>query len=83
MDITVHVRLGSTLKRYDRRDRSAGHTFEIVLPENSSLRDLILEIGIPLDKVGVAVVNLQRLEPEQALADGDEIVLLPPLVAGG
>jgi sulfur carrier protein ThiS len=81
MSITVRVKLVSILKQYAPEPNPDG--FEVTLPDQSQVKDLIQELGIPLKAVGPAMVNQQTLHGPRALQDGDQVLLLPPMVAGG
>jgi molybdopterin converting factor small subunit len=81
MSIRVRVKLAGILKaQLAGRDPSG---FDVCLADGNGVGALIAEIGIPADMVGMAVVNGERLEHPRALVDGDQVLLLPPLVAGG
>ena len=81
MEITVRVKLRSILKRYGKNKSQDG--FEVTLPENSSVEALILNLEIPQRLVGMAMVGLDRVEGPRILANGDEVLLFPPMLAGG
>ena len=81
MSITVRVKLVSVLKRY--ASGPDPNDFEVTLPDQSQVKDLIQELGIPVKAVGPAMVNQQTLHEPRVLRDGDEVLLLPPMVAGG
>lgn len=81
MDITVRVKLRSILKQYVKSESQ--DSFEMTLPHNASLEALILSLNIPLHLVGMAWINLERVEQPRVLADGDEVLLFPPMLAGG
>jgi sulfur carrier protein ThiS len=81
MTITIAVKLVGILKQHAPDYDSAG--FEVNLPEHSQLADLVRALEIPTDQIGLAVVNQQRLTGPQALHEGDQVLLFPPMVAGG
>jgi molybdopterin synthase catalytic subunit len=70
------------------REEAGAKELAIELPEGSrvvDLRELLAERYAILERLGdriAASVNLELAEPEQALAEGDEVAFLPP-VAGG
>lgn len=81
MSVTVGVKLVGILKQ-----QSPGYSpdgLHVVLPDQSQVEDLVRTLGIPMEMVGLATVNQQRLDGPLELKDGDQVLLLPPLVAGG
>jgi hypothetical protein len=81
MYITVQVKLASLLKLYAPHPGAAD--FEVELPVGSDLEDLIRKLSIPLEMVGPAMINGQKLEAPTTLNDSDQVLLWPPMVAGG
>jgi hypothetical protein len=79
--VTVSVKLVSLLKDY-APGRGATE-FEVGLPDGSAVEDLIRKLGIPPEMVGPAMVNGKKLEAPLVLAGGDQVLLWPPMVAGG
>ena len=78
----VHVRLFASY----REAAGVGH-IELDLPPGSTAKDAIMEIARrhPLIAEGRSVViakNRDYVTPEEPLADGDELALIPP-VSGG
>ncbi|PJJ99525.1 RnfH family protein [Lysobacteraceae bacterium NML91-0213] len=54
---------------------------ELRLPAGARVADAIAASGLPLDGIDGQAVFGERVEPGAALADGDRIELLRPLVA--
>jgi len=76
--MVVHVRLFAML-----RERAGRDVLELDLPEGARVSDALQAVddlagGLPL----VLAVNRQYAPPEQPLAPGDELALIPP-VSGG
>jgi molybdopterin converting factor small subunit len=46
------------------------------------IRTILDELAIPVDEVGVLLVNARHAEPDRPLADGDTLSVFP-LVGGG
>src|SRR4051794_35405209 len=74
----VHVRLFAML-----RERAGRDVLELELPEGARVADALAAVddlagGLPL----VLAVNREYAPPEQQLAAGDEVALIPP-VSGG
>ena len=57
---------------------------EICIDEGSTLEDLMIHLGIPLDKPGGAMINgsFLGIENSSPLSDGDKVSFFQP-VAGG
>ena len=86
----VYVRLFATLvqsvpeavlARYPRGIR-AGFSFEIGLPEGSTLADLVAHLDLPREEVKVTFVNGRAQESDYLLAPGDQVGIFPA-VGGG
>ena len=77
----VKVRLHATL----RRQTPAGYQNRLVveLEEGATVASLLkaLELGIEPEHL-LLVINRQRVEPDDVLADGAEIDLFPPISGG-
>ncbi|MDZ7265414.1 MAG: MoaD/ThiS family protein [candidate division KSB1 bacterium] len=54
----------------------------IVVPEGSTVGDLMRRLKVPMDQVAFVAVNGSRAPFSQPLADGDEVKLFQP-VGGG
>lgn len=75
------VRLYATLNRYGCGER-AGIPFEIELPEEATLRDLIKQLKIPPEETRITFVNGIIQEPDWKLKEGDEVGMFPPIGGG-
>ncbi len=51
-------------------------------PEGATVRDVIVELGIPVDDVRIIFINGRGKELDAVLTDGDRLGLFPP-VGGG
>ncbi len=58
------------------------HRLDLVVPEGTTVRDLLKEAGIPLLAVYTVIQGGVRIQPDDALFDHTELTLLAP-VAGG
>jgi molybdopterin converting factor small subunit len=77
--ITVH--LHTTLQR--RTPEGLQRRLQITLPPASSLADVMDRLAVPLDGASILlVINGRLAAPDQALADGDEVHLIPALAGG-
>ena len=59
-----------------------GMPFEVVLPEGSTLADLVIHLGLPRGELKLTFVNGRDQELEYRLDPGDEVGIFPP-VGGG
>lgn len=75
----VTVRAQGQLK-YFRANKQ--ELFTLQLPPGSTVRALIAASGIPWEEIGLVAVGGVQADDEQELADGDEIMLIPPMEGG-
>jgi len=75
--IKIDLNLFVTLSKYLPRD---GQHLEI--PENTTVENLILDLGIPGDLVKLIFINGKRQNAEYVLKQNDRVGLFPP-VGGG
>lgn len=76
MKICVSVSLFSSL-RVDRFDKS-----QVELPAGSTVTDLMVRLHIPLQDVGIVVVNNRSGTFQQKLQENDKLTLIPPIGGG-
>lgn len=57
-------------------------THEIEIPKKTTIRDLLLDMGVNPQLVPIAIVNGRRSSISDEVCDGDEVLLMSP-VAGG
>lgn len=77
----VKVKLFATLVVYVP-SAEPGVSFEVELPNESSLSDLMNQLNLPQKEVKVAFVN-GRIEPvDFLLQHGDEVGIFPPIGGG-
>jgi molybdopterin converting factor small subunit len=81
MFMHVTVRLYATLRQY-RSGQRAGSPFEIDLPEDATIRDLINELKIPIQETRITFVNGIIQEQDCKLNDGDVVGMFPPIGGG-
>ena len=81
MAIAVKVRLNALLRRYS--PTLGQGTFQLSLPENSCVEDVIRELDLPSKRVELATINLKYAGLSESLHEGDEVVLFPRLPTGG
>ncbi len=77
--ITVH--LHTTLQR--GTPEGIQRRLEVTLPPASCLANVLDRLAIPLDQESILlVINGRLVGPDQPLADGDEVHLIPALSGG-
>ncbi|OGO04251.1 MAG: hypothetical protein A2Y73_04165 [Chloroflexi bacterium RBG_13_56_8] len=59
------------------------NSFRLHLPENSCIEDVVRELALPREEVGIAAINRKHAELSQRLHEGDEVILFPRLPIGG
>ena len=79
--IEIELRLYATLRRYrPGAPLEGGET--VLLPEHSTIQDLIAALGIPAAEVQTAFVNRKVRALEQKLSAGDRVDLFPAIAGG-
>jgi hypothetical protein len=56
-------------------------THRLALPEESTVRQVIRQMGVPLEKVVMTMINGRRRELEARVKPGDRVILIPSDVA--
>jgi molybdopterin converting factor small subunit len=77
----VSVKLFGLLRRY-RPDLPRGSTLSLNLETDTTVGELLKQLGIPDGAPVVPMVNSMVRGLEHTLADGDQLFLFPP-VSGG
>lgn len=79
--MTVQVKLAGPFRKYYRNGYSpAGE--KNILPEGTTVADLLASYGIGACSIQLITVNRQKAEPATVLKNGDEIRVIP-LALGG
>ena len=78
----IEIRLLPQLKRYLPNPDIAGDTQMIDMKNEATIKDVLIELGIPLDMPKVILLNQKQGKLEDNLKDGDRIAVFPP-VGGG
>jgi len=79
--IEVKVKLYATLRQYVP-NMGIGEAVSFRIEENSTIRDLMDEIGIPKNEFKQAFVDCLSRDADYVLKDRDTVAIFPP-VAGG
>lgn len=77
MEPTIELRLFATLERYLPE---TAHAYRI--QEGSRVRDMVVRLGIPLEKAKLIFVNGRKADLETVLYGGERVGIFPP-VGGG
>jgi molybdopterin converting factor small subunit len=51
-------------------------------PHGAAIRTVLDDLSIPIDHVGILLVNARHAEPDRPLADGDTLSVFP-VIGGG
>lgn len=77
----VEVQLFATLGAY-LPEGTPGDGVTLTMPDGTTVAGVMGSLGIPPDLPCLIVVNGRDAAPEQVLADGDCLVMFPPLAGG-
>jgi sulfur carrier protein/molybdopterin synthase sulfur carrier subunit len=77
--MVVNVKLMSLFEKY--RPKVPGE--KALLPEGATVRELAVQIGLPLEYLRIITVNGKQETIDRVLADGDLIYFFPPAIGGG
>jgi|YelNatPaOPRAMG01_1025707.scaffolds.fasta_scaffold281349_2 molybdopterin converting factor small subunit len=79
--VEIELRVYASLRRY-RPEAPLDRGERILVPEGTTVNELIQSLEIPLDEVHTVFVNRRARAPETPLQGGDRVDLFPA-VAGG
>ena len=79
--IEIQLQLYATLRNY-RPEMPLEGGEALLLPEDSTILDLLHGLGIPAQEVQTAFVNRKVRALEQKLAAGDRVDLFPTIAGG-
>lgn len=51
-------------------------------PAGTTVEEIIRAVGVPLDEVGVTMINSRHCELQQAVAEGDQLAIFPAIGGG-
>ncbi|MBU2644567.1 MoaD/ThiS family protein [bacterium] len=77
----VELRLFASFMEY-LPATAEGHRVELELAEGTTVRDVLVDLGVPLDMVKLIFANGVKTDLDYTIQDGDRIGAFPP-VAGG
>ena len=78
----IEIRLLTQLKPYLPNPDIAGDSQMIECGNGTTIKDIMMELGIPLDIPKVIMLNKKQGKLEDQLKEGDRITVFPP-VGGG
>jgi molybdopterin converting factor small subunit len=50
--------------------------------EGTTVKEIILALGVPLEEVGVTMINSRHCELEQVPGEGDQVAIFPAIGGG-
>ena len=56
---------------------------ELELKEPARLSDILARLGVPVEEIGLAVINDELVDPQAAFVSQQDVVKLYPPVSGG
>lgn len=78
--IDIELRLFGDFRQY--LDVRLGEGFNMKIKNGSTIRKLIVAIGIPIDDVKIILVNGRSKDFDDMLFDGDRLAIFPPIAGG-
>jgi len=77
--VRVNVECFGELRRFFNKGENQR---ELEMEEGAAVTDIYRRLGIPLGDIYGASVNGEWVEPQRPLADGDRVLLFPPMTGG-
>ncbi len=79
--MNLNIKLYGTLNRsFDEYDHMSG--LDIVLPEESSIDDLLSFLGILPKRIGMILMDGKPVQKDTRIKDGARIKILQPIAGG-
>ena len=77
------MRVTVELQAYlDKYSPDGQHVFSHELPDGATVQALLRQLSLPEAMAGVIILNGASGDFSDALADGDRVILIPPLQGG-
>jgi len=76
----ITIKLYSMLRSY-HKDGENGVT-NLEFPEGAKIADVLKELGVPDTMPKIMLINGDQKEATEALSDGDELSVFPPMAGG-
>jgi sulfur carrier protein ThiS len=77
---TYLMQLTVKLFAYFRDNRFKQQLMEF--PDNTSVEEIILSLGVPVDEVGVTMINSRHCQLGQIPKEGDQLAIFPAIGGG-
>ncbi|MBM9616354.1 MoaD/ThiS family protein [Desulfobulbus rhabdoformis] len=55
---------------------------QMEFPDDTTVEDIIVSLGIPLDELGVLMINSRHCELKQVPVEGDQVAIFPNIGGG-
>ena len=55
---------------------------QMEFPANTTVQDIILSLAVPLDEVGVTMINSRLCELDRVPSEGDHVAIFPNIGGG-
>jgi len=81
MTITITVKFFASLAAY-KPYATDKPTCDIVIQEGATIEQLVLQLGIPVDKVRTLSLNERIVKSDTVLENGDVLILFPAIAGG-
>ncbi len=75
----VTVELQAYLEQYSPDGQNV---FELSLPDGATVQTLVHQLNVPEEMASVIVLNDRNADFDDALHEGDRVILIPPLAGG-
>ena len=75
----ITVELQAYLEQYAPNGQAV---FEHTLPDGATVQTLVRELNVPEEMTSVIVLNGRNADFDDALNEGDRVILIPPLAGG-
>lgn len=73
MDIRINIDLNGVLDK---------KISQIILTENTTIKEMIDNLGIDDNMIGIITVNGTRAMEDYKLCDGDDVIFISPILGG-
>lgn len=81
-DIRIEIRLFSYFEKYLPDPESANNSCYLDIKEKTTVREVLGELGVPLDIPKVIILNNEQGSLEGVLKNGDNLTIIPPMAGG-
>ena len=82
LHVLIEIRLFSYFKKYLPDPGSVDNSCFLDIEENTAVKRVLSELGVPLDIPKVIRINNQEGHLEDILKNGDSLTIFPPMAGG-